>query len=325
MALPSAPGVPTFSSLRDTSVTVTWAPPANDGGKPILEYTVFWSTDPPRPSGSATSADNVRNISGLAPSTTYYVWVDARNADGWSPNSPLGTVRTYSNWTLPRPPARPVLTVRSSTEIELDWGGDGESYDHPVDDREYWGSSNQTPTNRRDYAANYVWSGLTPGRTYYFWARKHTRVGWSDYSSMASATTFDVPPAPDPPSIYGIAQTLVKAGFTDNGNGGTAITDRQVGYSKSTSGPITWVDYPNANITIYDLDPGTRYYFWSRVRNSVGWSPNSGRVQADTIAGAYVLVGTSWKKAVPYVKVNGVWRVARPWTKIAGVWKENSS
>lgn len=325
MAAPSKPGAPVFSSLKDTSVTVSWAPSASNGGKAIEGYRVYWGRSAGIPDGSEFSNDVVQNVSGLMPSTTYYFWIEARNADGFSELSDLGIARTYSNWTLPRPPARPLLTVRSSTSIELDWGGDGESYGHPVDAREYWGSHDTTARNQKNYVANLQWTGLTPGRTYYFWAKKHTRVGWSDYSAMASATTWSTPPAPDAPNIWGIAQTSVKASFSDNGNGGTALTEKQIGYGTNSSGPSTWVDYPDSDITISNLQPGTQYYFWSRVRNSVGWSANSSPATVQTVAGAYVLVGTTWKKAVPYVNVNGTWRISRPWTKIAGVWKEDSS
>jgi hypothetical protein len=41
-----------------------------------------------------------------------------------------------------------------------------------------------------------------------------------------------------------------------------------------------------------------------------------------TIAGARILVGTTWKQAIPYVKVAGVWRLAEPWEKKLGVWSK---
>ena len=41
---PGPPGIPEFSEVTDTSVKVTWTPPENDGGAPIKNYHLEYST-----------------------------------------------------------------------------------------------------------------------------------------------------------------------------------------------------------------------------------------------------------------------------------------
>lgn len=167
-------------------------------------------------------------------------------------------------------------------------------------------------------------TGLTPGKLYYFWAQTHNSKGYSPWSGGRSVTTLRVPDAPDPAIISSPTQTSVVASFTDNGNGGSTILERQIlrNTTNTTTG-ATAVSYTGVT-TITGLQPATTYYFWTRVRNSAGWSPYSPVVVQKTIAGAYYKVGDVWKEAVPYVKDGGVWKLARPWVLVAGVWKEGS-
>jgi titin len=41
---PGPPGIPEFSEVTDTSVKVTWTPPEDDGGAPIKNYHLEYST-----------------------------------------------------------------------------------------------------------------------------------------------------------------------------------------------------------------------------------------------------------------------------------------
>lgn len=165
-------------------------------------------------------------------------------------------------------------------------------------------------------------SGLTPGETYYFWARGNNAQGSGPWSTRSQVTTLRVPDAPSAPVISNVTQVSLTATFTPNGDGGTAITGYQVGYGTSSSAPTTTVSATSPkNIT--GLSPGIVYYFWVRAQNSVGNSPWSTSIMVTMIAGARVMVGAVAKNAIPYVRQGGVWKVARPMSKIAGVWKES--
>lgn len=162
------------------------------------------------------------------------------------------------------------------------------------------------------------------GTTYYLWARTHNAKGWSPWSPMASVKTLKVGDAPDQVITSDPTQTSFTASFTDNGNGGSTILERQIAYNtvNSTSG-ATFRTYTGVTV-ITGLQPATTYYIWGRVRNSAGWSAYSPVATERTIAGAWLNVNNEWKEAIPYVKVGGVWKLARPWVRDAGVWKETN-
>jgi hypothetical protein len=166
-----------------------------------------------------------------------------------------------------------------------------------------------------------VISGLTPGTTYYFWARGVNAVGNGLWSVRSQFTTLQVPDATTTPVISEIGPVSVKVTFSPNGDGGSAITGFEVGYGTDSSTPTTVVSATSPQ-TISGLTPGTTYYFWARAINSVGPGSWSTVTSTTTIAGARINVGGIWKVAVPYVRDSGVWKKATPWVKSMGEWKE---
>lgn len=126
-------------------------------------------------------------------------------------------------------------------------------------------------------------TGLAHGTKYYFWSRQRNAKGWSDWSSSVSCTTWNIPQNPDTPVLSSITATSVYVNGNDNGNNGSAVVERQIGYGTSSSSPTLYKTadaYGNATVT--GLSNGTTYYFWYRVRNAVGWSGWSGRSSAKT-------------------------------------------
>jgi hypothetical protein len=171
-------------------------------------------------------------------------------------------------------------------------------------------------------------TGLAPGVTYYFWANQHNSVGWGPFSPRTQITTLRVPFAPTF-SVQNPAQTTVQANLTPNGDGGSAVTGRQVAYVLGVSTNVadhTNVYNPATGATIFtvpNLQPGQTYTFWGRAINAYGGGDWSDPAYITTVAGAFVNVGGAQKKAIPWVKSGGVWRIAQPWSKVAGVWKES--
>lgn len=229
---------------------------------------------------------------------------------------------------VPSAPTITLVTVVSSTQINVTMA-DGANNGAAITARQFAVNTINTTTTGAGFTtpdtpkikAIYP---LNPGTLYYFWARTENAKGWSAWSPVKSATTFRVADTPNQPIVSDPTQTSVVVSFTDNGNGGTIILERQIGYYVEND-PTLAVTVPYTGVmTIDGLQPGVVHYFWARVRNSAGWSPWSPVAVQKTIAGAWVWVGGVAKEAVPYVRDGGVWKLARPWGRVAGVWKETT-
>lgn len=222
---------------------------------------------------------------------------------------------------VPSNPSQPLLTSIGSASIQVSFtdGADGGA---AIDSREIgYGTNSTSPSATVASDGSDTVTGLSPGTLYYFWARTHNAVGYSSWSARSQATTLRVPDAPATPSLSAVGPTSVTISWTPPYNGGTAITDYEVGYGTSPTAPTTTVAATSPKV-VSGLTPGTKYYFWVRAHNVVGFSPWSLSANADTIAGARIKVDGVWVFAIAYVNNAGVWGIAIPYVKHAGVWKE---
>lgn len=91
-----------------------------------------------------------------------------------------------------------------------------------------------------------------------------------------------IPPTPNAPGIESITSTSVYAFFTNNGDGGAGIDDAMIGWSTDPNN-IGQFTVHSSGTTISGLSSGVKYYFWSVVHNSQGWSGWSSRSEATTL------------------------------------------
>ena len=227
--------------------------------------------------------------------------------------------------TVPAPPTMLSVTPISSSTIHVVFVG---SYDggSPVLEWQIgYGLSPNGPTSFVGSFGDTNVGGFLSGQHVYFWARARNALGWSGWSNRGDATTWTVPPAPGVPTITDKTQTAMRVQYNHlKGSNNPEILERQLGYGISSSAPTSFAnDFSGINF-LSGLIPGGTYYVWARSRNSVGWGPWSIATQVLLIAGARVLVGSEWKRAVPYVKVGSIWKVAEPWVKNAGSWTKTS-
>lgn len=225
---------------------------------------------------------------------------------------------------IPDPPGVPYFGEVTSTQIHVafDYGYDGGM---GIDAAEIWYSDDPNwakwVVGGRD-----AWvGGLNSGGEYFFWGKVHNAMGWSGLSGRSSRRTLRVPDSPTPVELSDVQQTSVRTHFTFNGrwDGGTPVREWQIGYGLDPNSPQTLVS--GVDLLIGNLQPGKRYYFWSRGRNDIGWGPWSARSEVLLIAGAWINASGVQKRALAWVKVGGVWKLARPWTKAGGTWRNVSS
>lgn len=225
-----------------------------------------------------------------------------------------------SRQAAPSAPSAPKISSITSTSLNVAFT-DGANNGAAIDSRQItYGLSSTGGTTTISSDGSTAITGLTPGKTYYFWARTHNVKGYSPWAGPTSAVMLNTPSAPAQPLLASVTATTVDVSFTPATNsGGSAITGYQIGWGSSPTAPTSTVN-ASSPYTITGLQPGVQYYFWVRAVNAVGNGPWSVSNTATTVAGVYILVGTTWKLAVAYVNVGGTWKVAEVWSRSVGVW-----
>lgn len=193
---PSAPGAPVANAgLTATTAGVNYAPPSDIGGAG-LDYSwlqVAKTSDV----GAAWSAGQLlydnqtpgwvgRNLTGLAPGTTYYARAAAHNAAGWSPFSAVGSFTTAAF------PGAPSVSVGPDTAT-VTWAalpaGDtatGYQVQYALDAGFTSGVQTITSTS---WGTSRTLTGLTPATTYYVRVRTNTASGYGAWSPATSTQT----------------------------------------------------------------------------------------------------------------------------------------
>lgn len=262
----------------------------------------------------------VGSVNVSASQTITFRLLDATGTQG------MGGPTTFNQYInragVPYPPSVPALYNPTDTTIFV-WFADGYDGGSPINGREVSFNTNPSgPWITFPVPGPLTVIGLSPDVDYWFWARTHNALGWSDWSGRSAVMrTLRVPDPPTTPALYNPTMTSIYAWFGHGAyDGGTPIISKQIGYGTNPSGATTIINVGGPT-TVENLAPGTEHYFWARTRNAIGWSDWSGRSSMSTIAGARIKVGSTWKTAVPYVKVGGIWKPAEPWVRSVGVWK----
>lgn len=230
--------------------------------------------------------------------------------------------------TVPQPPTLTAVYTVSSSSFDVFFYGNSDGGSAILEWQIGYGSSANGPTDTIGSDGSTNVGGFYSGQRIYFWARGRNAIGWSGWSNRGEGVTWQIPPSPNPASFENITQRSVgvNIAFQQRPNDPPNL-EWQLKYGRDEAGSVidATVNVDELVEYFYNLDPGKTYYFWGRVRNSVGWGPwSTSPSSVVLIAGARVLVVGEWKRAVPYVRVGGAWRVAEPWVKDAGLWKKTA-
>ncbi len=198
----TVPGPPTAvqAVVAGRDVTLTWSPPADDGGSPVTSYRTYRGTAPGAESLlRAVGAVGTFLDAGLAVGTTYYYRISAVNAVGEGPRS-LETSATVPN----QPPACAITAPGPGTTVSGTYSIAGTSSDPDGTvlrvevsiDNGSWGLAGQTNPWRYDWPTQAFPDGAHTIR-----ARAYDGT---DYSAVASVTVTvrnAAPPPPPPPEV----------------------------------------------------------------------------------------------------------------------------
>ena len=87
---PGKPGVPEIESVKVNQVSLSWKPPKDDGGSPVINYILEHKADGAykwKRSTVETIEDTKYTLKGIAPETSYEFRVAAENKAGVGPFS----------------------------------------------------------------------------------------------------------------------------------------------------------------------------------------------------------------------------------------------
>ncbi len=226
-----------------------------------------------------STLDNYFYLDGLAPSTTYHWSIAARY--GCGPSTPYGASSTFKT----APDTSFIATVTSPADGEhcvgtspiLDWSPirGAASYEVQVDTQCGQGTIVTGIT-----ATSLTLSSLIPGAQYFWRVRGRTTCGqtmqWSDAS--ASCWSFQVAPASVMPPITVSPKggSCTSPDVTLQWNHVNGWSSYEVEVNTSCGGGDTYTTSSNV-VQLYNLLPGTTYYWRVRVHHECGltssWTP----------------------------------------------------
>lgn len=181
---PDAPSVPSISGITATSVVVKFTDGDNNGDA-IDSRQIGYGTSSSTPQ-TIISSDGSTTVSGLSQGTTYYFWARTHNSIGWSAWSGRASAKTLK---VPDAPSTPLLSSVTATSVDVSFTPNGNGGSPITGYQIGYGTSSTTPSTVVSATSPQVVSGLTPGTTYYFFARAQSSVGWSAWSAPASTRT----------------------------------------------------------------------------------------------------------------------------------------
>ena len=229
---PTAPTEVRITNEGDRTLTVSWAPPANNGGSAINNYKVQWKGDgetswtTTSPEKAATDRQHI--ITGLTNGKIYTVQVFARNANGLS--TQYGEV-TGKPTAKPQPPTNVDVSDYGDKWLEVTWteptdkGGLDAETSYIVQWK--WGTNDYSETNQATPATSpHKITNLQNGTRYTVRVLAENPRGKSNPSNEDSETPRTIPDAPtELNAVSGDEKlTLTWAAPSGEATGGASIT-----------------------------------------------------------------------------------------------------
>ena len=273
-ATPTAPRAVSVDR-GDGRIDVTWQPPASDGGRPVLSYTLSWRT-PDGATNSVQTAQTNHTLEGLTNGTTYSVTVAATNEIGTSAASnPASGTPAY----IPGAPGA-LSTTRDDARIHVAW-------EPPVSDgglsvtgyTVLWVATDGTTNSAETTQTGYTIEGLTNGTTYGITVSATNEIGTSVTADPVRATPAR---APGPLAYAEIAighEALLVNWLPPTDDGGLPVRSYTLTWT-APDGGVASIDTTQTSHAIEDLIGGAAYTIAILASNEVGPSPTPLSAQA---------------------------------------------
>jgi titin len=282
----------TAVALSDTKVRLSWQDNSgNESGFRLVRKEQGASVY----STSITVTANVTSCTdtGLKPNTTYVYRIQAYNANGASDYSDEISVKTLHATTpiilTPAVPTNLQATAADSGTIILTWKDNSDNEEGFQLQRKTEGSGVTTIFYLSPDTTTYKNTGLTPQTKYNYTISAYNNIGASNFSNEASVTT----PMVSLVSLLPVAPTLLTALPGSDGtrieitwkNNSTNVDGHYV--YRRTEGQSKFTEIHHSTKTgvtgyaDFGLTPGTKYYYYVSVYNSLG-SDDSNILSATT-------------------------------------------
>ncbi len=303
-AVVTAPDAPTVGTATagNATATVTWTPPASDGGATITGYTVTALDGAGNPAATTTVAGNLSaaTVTGLTNGQSYRLNVAAGNLLGNGPPSGLSNAVTPTA-TAPGAPTIGTATAGDASAL-ITWTPPTSDGGSPVIGYSVQAinASNAPIGALRPAAAgatSLTVAGLTNGTTVRFQVQAVNAIGAGAFSALSSSVTpMTVPGVPviGTPT-RGNASALVRwaAPTSDGGSPITGYTVKVVNTATNAQVGALWPAGPGqTSLAVTGLANGTAVRFQVRAVNAMGasaFSALSSSVTPMTVPGAPVI------------------------------------
>jgi fibronectin type 3 domain-containing protein len=289
-------------------ILVSWNPPAEDGGKPIYGYDLYWSLNPDSLDAPFSVGPQygvywieVAGISylhtGLQNGVTYYYLVDAITDGSMTGQfSDIVSATPSLQQTAPSAPTGLNATAGSG-QVQLNWTAPSSDGGSPITGyKVFWSSDpNAEFANISVTGTSYLHTGLQNEVTYYYRVTAINSVGEGQLSDNITAMptgSLSVPSAPINPV------TKVKGGSIElnwdapTSDGGSPITEYVVyrgtaSANMSQIATVTGTTYTDGNV-----QSDVRYFYTVAAANNNGVGPPTSLMDA-------IVTSTSTSSSLP--------------------------
>ncbi|XP_038047568.1 titin-like [Patiria miniata] len=283
--VPDAPSRPTASNIQEHSVTLSWSPPASDGGAKISGYIIEMKEEFSSRWTQVTKeriTDTEFTATKLKEGTQHTFRVSAENKAGLGkPSEPSATVTPKKPYGVPDAPGKPEITTSTSTSASITWtppSSDGGSpiTGYVIEKREgdmgRWTKCSRYEVTETSFTVR----DLMEGKEYEFRVSAVNKAGAGEPSAPSESVTtkppYVSPDAPSTPEVTDTTSRSVSLSWNKpKDDGGDKITDYII--EKKEPFSIRWTEVgrtPDTSLTVNGLKEGEELQFRVTAVNKAG-------------------------------------------------------